>query len=80
MTQRRRASPATLAELSRRIRDGRRALGLTAEQLAHRSGVTTRHIQALEAGDIGNPGLQSLLQLATALDMSSGEFLRDLLP
>ncbi|GAA3791150.1 MULTISPECIES: helix-turn-helix domain-containing protein [Amycolatopsis] len=81
MTESRRsASPATCAELARRIRNGRKDLGLTAEQLAHRADVTVRYVQAMEAQDIKNPGLQNLLQLAAALQLNSGDFLRDLPP
>ncbi|MFJ8815126.1 helix-turn-helix domain-containing protein [Amycolatopsis thermoflava] len=81
MTESRRsASPATLAELARRIKDGRKDLGLTAERLARRADVTVRYVQAMEAQEIKNPGLQNLLQLAAALELDSGDFLRDLPP
>jgi putative transcriptional regulator len=73
-----RSSPelaATVKRLGVRVRELRAAAWLTQEQLAARSKLDSKHVQAIEAGE-GNPTLATSLALARAL----GVELRDLFP
>ncbi|HMO10888.1 MAG TPA: XRE family transcriptional regulator [Actinotalea sp.] len=56
------------------VRSGRRRLGLTVEQLAARSGVSTGALSQIERG-MGNPALGTLLRLATALGIPVAQLL-----
>src|SRR5882757_5335792 len=55
------------------VRRFRLRAGLTQEELAERSGVSTRTIRGLETGDRRNPQLASLRQLADAMDLTPGD-------
>jgi y4mF family transcriptional regulator len=59
------------------IKKRRELLGLLQPQLASISGVSTRTIQLVEAGK-ANPGLDTLLQLATPLGLTLQLILKDL--
>lgn len=83
MTARRPPRPLSdeaLELLSDRLRRGRELKNVTAERLAAQADVTARYVQAIEAKEIKNPGLANLVQLAAALKMDTGEFLRELPP
>ena len=60
-------SPAHLA-LGRSVREFRDALGLSQEELAHRSGLHRNYIGGIERGEL-NPSFASLLQLTEALEI-----------
>jgi transcriptional regulator with XRE-family HTH domain len=50
------------------VRERRQKLGpaATQEEIAHRAHISVRHLQKIEAG-VGNPKIETLLALATAL-------------
>ncbi|HNS98792.1 MAG TPA: helix-turn-helix transcriptional regulator [Polyangiaceae bacterium] len=55
-----------LLELARRIRDARRAAGLTQEAAASRANIDYKRWQRLEEGTV-NPTVQTLVRVADAL-------------
>jgi transcriptional regulator with XRE-family HTH domain len=57
-----------LATIGTTVRSTRRLLGMTVEALASRAGVSTGALSQLERGQ-GNPSLQTLQRLATALSI-----------
>jgi transcriptional regulator with XRE-family HTH domain len=59
------------------IKKRRELLGLLQPQLASISGISTRTIQLVETGK-ANPGLDTLLQLATPLGLTLQLILKDL--
>jgi tetratricopeptide (TPR) repeat protein/transcriptional regulator with XRE-family HTH domain len=59
--------------LAARLRAYRRSSGLSQEELAERSGLTTRMISNLESGRTQWPFLNSLRRLADALDLRDAE-------
>lgn len=58
--------------LGLRIREVRRARGLTQEELAERVGISPRYLSRVEVGQ-QNPSIQTVAQLATALDIELSE-------
>lgn len=56
------------------LRERRKELGLTQEELAHRAGVSMRYISLIE-GCKHYPTLQTIHGLAKSLDISMGQFL-----
>ncbi|WP_448256518.1 helix-turn-helix domain-containing protein [Microbacterium aurum] len=56
------------------VRGGRRRLGLSVQALAERAGVSFGLVSQLERG-LGNPSLQSIQRLATALGLPIGQLL-----
>lgn len=60
----------TIAE---RIRQRRKALGLTQEKLAERAGLSVNYLAQLEISD-KTPSLKTLVSLATALEMDMSDF------
>jgi transcriptional regulator with XRE-family HTH domain len=62
----------TRKALARKIRERRRALGLTQESLAERGEFDVRHVQKLEAAQL-NVSLQTMCRLAAALKLSLSE-------
>ena len=72
--------PRVADVIAERIRRARAAGGLTREGLAFRSGVSVRHLSALEGGEIDSPGLMVLLRVAEGLECDSAELLSGLLP
>lgn len=70
------------AKLGQRVRERREELGLTQEQLAHRTGISRNQVQNIEhsrnnargpdgkrVGGTANPTLDTIWALATALDV-----------
>jgi len=66
----------TVLQLAREIRKRRRALGKTQEEVAFSAQVSVRHFQQLESGSKNNPRLQTLYNVALALDWSLIDLLR----
>ncbi len=58
---------AILKSLGRRIRERRRGVGLSQEELGHQAGIDRSYISGLERG-LRNPTFQILNQIAGALD------------
>jgi transcriptional regulator with XRE-family HTH domain len=63
-----------LLNLGREVRRRRRALGLTLEQLAERSGLTPNYIGTVEHGQ-RDPSLSTVMALAKGLEVSASELL-----
>ena len=72
MQQRRR----TLATLVRRLRELRKANGLTQERFAERAGMSYKYYQAVEAGRKAELRLSTLERLASAYDLEVWQLLR----
>jgi len=64
-----------LKEFGRLIREQRRALDISQEELAHRSGLDRTYISGLERGN-RNPSLCALLKLAHGLNASLSRMFR----
>ena len=62
--------------LGRVIRERRGALDMTQPELAERAGVSPAYIYMLEVGGLLHPGLESLLQVARAIDQAAPGVLR----
>ncbi|MGB4779207.1 helix-turn-helix domain-containing protein [Microbacterium sp.] len=56
------------------VREARRRLGLSVQALAEKAGVSFGLVSELERG-LGNPSLQSIQRLATALGIPAGQLL-----
>ena len=68
------SDPATA--LGRTIQDARHAKGITAYELAHRTGVVHRAtIQRIESGEIRRPRPETLQRLAQVLDLELDDVL-----
>ncbi len=67
---------AYLGQLGNRVRDARNRLGLPRKALAAKSAVSERYLAQLEGGQ-GNISVLLLRQVATALDISLNELLRE---
>jgi len=65
-----------LETLGRQIRQRRRALSLSQEELGHRSGVDRSYISGLERG-VRNPTFGILSQIAGALDCGLSQLFSD---
>lgn len=60
-----------------RIRLARKEAGLTQEGLARRTGLTLKAVGELERGDVQDPHVSSLREIARALDTTVGELLEE---
>lgn len=70
-----RLSPDTvLRNLGRRIAELRRERGLTQQQVADQLGITSRYVQAVEAGRV-NVSVRALVDLANVLRMPMAAFM-----
>lgn len=58
------------------IRQIRLEKGLTQESVSNRSGLVSRHLQKIEAGEV-NVTLRSLGKIALALDVDISEFFKN---
>jgi transcriptional regulator with XRE-family HTH domain len=63
-----------LYNLGKRMHDRRRSLGITQEQLAEKSGLSTNYIARLEIGDKA-PSFGTLIALSAALEIEASELL-----
>jgi transcriptional regulator with XRE-family HTH domain len=63
-----------LKEFGTLIKEQRRALDISQEELAHRSGLDRTYISGLERGN-RNPSLRALLKLANGLNTSLSQML-----
>ena len=67
-----RSADAPRVAFGRRVRDLRRRLGLTQQELAHRAGMHWTYLSGIERGR-RNPALVNISRLADALDVSLAE-------
>ena len=65
------------AKLGARIRKKRRELGLSQEMLAEKASLTKAHISHIE-NSYSKPSVQTLFQIAHALDITANELLYDM--
>lgn len=63
-----------MGDLGSNLRDARKRLGLTQEEVAERSGVHPTEVSRIEAGK-RDPRISTLLRLARALEVRPGELL-----
>lgn len=68
---------AAAVKIGRRIRDVRTHLGISLEDLGQLSEVSWTTIGKIERG-ASSPNAETLVRLATALEVDPGDFLRDL--
>ncbi|WP_303001956.1 helix-turn-helix domain-containing protein [Dialister invisus] len=61
-----------------RIKEAREAKGLTQEQLAEMVGLSSTHISVIERG-VKAPKLETFIEIANALDVTSDSLLLDVL-
>lgn len=66
-------SPTHLA-LGRALRDLREHRGLSQEALGHEAGLDRTYVSGIERGE-RNPGFETLIKLAVALDIQPSELL-----
>lgn len=63
-----------MGELGSNLRDARKRLGLTQEEVAERSGVHATEVSRIEAGK-RDPRISTLRRLARAVEVSPGRLL-----
>lgn len=63
-----------MGDLGTNLRDARKRLGLTQEQVAERSGVHATEVSRIEAGK-RDPQISTLLKLAKAVELPPGDLL-----
>jgi transcriptional regulator with XRE-family HTH domain len=68
------ANDARLVSLGNAIQRARGTLNLSQEELAHRSGLDRSYMSAIERGK-QNPGIVTVLQIASALEVTAAELL-----
>lgn len=66
-----------LDEFGERVREARKALGLSQEQLGARVGLHRTYIGHIERGEV-NPSLRNVLLVARGLEVDPGDLLRGL--
>lgn len=69
-----RADDLGVGDLGSNLRDARKRLGLTQEQVAERSGVHPTEVSRIEAGK-RDPRVSTLLRLAEAVEVPPGRLL-----
>jgi len=62
--------------VARNLRGARRAVGLSQEALAEKAGVDRSYVSRVETGKV-SVGLDTLAELARAVDVAPNELLRD---
>src|SRR4051812_34896195 len=62
-----------LPPFGRKIREARTARGLTLEQLAATSGISTSYLSRLETGAVGRPSESVVAGITVALNVSAAE-------
>lgn len=70
-----RADDPRVGDLGTNLRDARKKLGLTQEQVAERSGVHPTEVSRIEAGK-RDPRVSTLRRLAKAVELPPGELLQ----
>ena len=65
------------SELGRRISDARLRLDVTQQEAAGVAGINAANFAKIERGQ-GNPGFETLIRIATALDIDPGSLLAGL--
>lgn len=68
-----------MADLGTNLREAREQLGLTQEEVAHRSGVHATEVSRMEAGK-RDPQVSTLERLAKAVEVTPGQLLDGLPP
>lgn len=68
-----------MSALGTNLREARERLGLTQEEVAHRSGVHATEVSRMEAGK-RDPKVSTLERLAKAVEMQPGQLLDGLPP
>jgi transcriptional regulator with XRE-family HTH domain len=63
-----------VGDLGTNLREARKRLGLTQEQVAERSGVHATEVSRIEAGK-RDPQISTLLKLAKAVELQPGKLL-----
>ncbi|WP_125761790.1 helix-turn-helix domain-containing protein [Companilactobacillus hulinensis] len=66
-----------LGKISKLIRERRKSLNLTIEQLAEKSGVSESFISRIERGEVDNVRIKKLNDIAIALNMQLSDFFID---
>ncbi|APX71133.1 helix-turn-helix domain-containing protein [Companilactobacillus allii] len=66
-----------LGKISKLIRERRKSLNLTIEQLAEISGVSESFISRIERGEVDNVRIKKLNDIAIALNMQLSDFFID---
>jgi len=69
-----RADDPPVGDLGANLREARKKLGLTQEQVAERSGVHATEVSRIEAGK-RDPQVSTVLRLAAAVEARPGELL-----
>lgn len=72
----RHAEDPSLIALGMAIRASRKARGVSQEELAHRSAIDRSYMSSIERG-MQNPGIVSVLRIASALGMRAEELMRE---
>jgi transcriptional regulator with XRE-family HTH domain len=67
--------PILIGMIGKKIRQLRKAKGLSQRQLAEVAGVAASHVGLIESGRIRNPRLDTLLKLSVALGFPRGHVL-----
>jgi transcriptional regulator with XRE-family HTH domain len=75
----RRAEDCGMSALGANLREARERLGLTQEEVAHRSGVHATEVSRMEAGK-RDPQVSTLERLAKAVEVKPGQLLDGLPP
>ena len=63
-----------MGNLGSNLKAARKKLGLTQEQVAHRSGVHATEVSRIEAGK-RDPQVSTVIELAAAVDLRPGQLL-----
>ena len=71
----REAAGSVKVALGKKVRARRKKLRLSQEELAHRAGVHTTYLSAIERGE-RNPALENLCAISAALGVSLAELFR----
>jgi transcriptional regulator with XRE-family HTH domain len=74
-----RAEDCDMTDLGPNLREARERLGLTQEEVAHRSGVHATEVSRMEAGK-RDPQISTLERLAKAVEVTPGQLLNGLPP
>lgn len=76
VTSPRYANDPALVALGAAIRRSRLALGVSQEELAHRTAIDRSYMSSIERGG-QNPGVMSIIRIARAMDMTMTELMAE---